>query len=228
MIGRFFMVAIGGALAASAVPARAELILSEVIVELQPGASSHRDVEIWNNSPERAYLVAEPREIVDPGQPTETVRRDADPEKLGLLVSPTRAILEPGQRKLLRIASLAGVPQRERVYRVTVKPVTGALTSDQSGLKLLLGYDVLVMVRPAAAAPSIAATRSSGKLLLRNDGNSSVEMFDGRQCDASGGACVNLPAKRLYAGAQWQIDLRSSGPVEYSVRSMTRTAQRRF
>jgi P pilus assembly chaperone PapD len=228
MIGRFFLVVLGGALAASAAPARAELVLSEVIVELQPGVAPHRDIEIWNNSPERVYLVAEPREIVDPGQPAEAVRRDPDPEKLGLLVSPARAIFEPGQRKLLRIASLAGSPPRERVYRVTVKPVAGAVTSEQSGLKLLLGYDVLVLVRPAAATPAISVTRTGGKLVLRNDGNSSVEMFDGKQCNAAGAACTSLPAKRLYAGAQWRIDLPSAGPVDYSVRSSTGTAQRRF
>ena len=226
MSGRIgIAVAIG--LAAIAAPAHADLVLSDVIVELLPGEAPHHDVEAWNNSPERMYLAVEPREIVDPGQPGQSDRRDPDPEALGLLVSPARAILEPGQHKLLRVAALGGTPQRERVYRVTVKPVAGAITADKTGLKLLVGYDMLVLVRPAPAPPSITATRSGGKLVLHNEGASSVEMFDGKQCDGAA-KCADLPAKRLYAGADWTIDLPSAGPVAYSVKGMTGTTQRHF
>ena len=96
-------------------PARADLVLSDLIVELQPGKQVRRDVEVWNNSPERAFVSVEPREIVDPGLASQNVRQDPDPEKLGLLASPRRMILEPGQRKLVRIASLSNDESREHV-----------------------------------------------------------------------------------------------------------------
>ena len=32
-------------------PARADIVLSELIVDLQPGKQSREDIEIWNNRP---------------------------------------------------------------------------------------------------------------------------------------------------------------------------------
>jgi P pilus assembly chaperone PapD len=82
--------------------AHAELVLSELIVELQPGKQTRDDIEVWNDSPERAFVAVEPREILDLSRASQTARKNPDPQKLGLLVSPARMILEPGQRKLLR------------------------------------------------------------------------------------------------------------------------------
>ena len=142
------------ALSALLVPAaaHAELVLSELIVELQPGKQVRDDLEVWNNAPERAFVAVEPREIVNPSLPSRSDRRDPDPEKLGILVSPSRMILEPGERRLLRIAALSWSMAQEHVYRVTVKPVVGGVEAKDSGLKLLVGYDVLVLVRPAQPA----------------------------------------------------------------------------
>ena len=197
--------------------ARADIVLSQLIVELQPGSHNREDVEIWNSDQERAYVAVEPAEIMNPGRPDQSRRQEPDPLKLGLLVAPSRMILEPGQRKLVRIAALGAEPSRERVYRVTVKPVSGPLASDSSGLKLLVGYDVLVLVRPNQAQPEVVGTRSGRTLSLSNGGNVSVELTAGRQCDA--GHCVDLPGKRLYAGAQWTLELPSEGPVDYTATS---------
>ena len=125
-------------------------MLSDLVVELQPGKSSRKDIELWNNSDERAYVEVAPAEIVNPGQASETRIQELNPERLGLLVSPNRLILEPGQHKVIRIAAIMQPTNNERIYRVTVKPVVGDITGDQSGLKLLVGYDVLAIVRPAA------------------------------------------------------------------------------
>src|SRR6476469_2412758 len=85
--------------------ANADLVLSELIVELQPGKLMRDDIEVWNNSSERMYVLIEPREIVRPSLPSQVDRKDPDPEKLGLLVEPNRMILEPRQRRLVRIAA---------------------------------------------------------------------------------------------------------------------------
>lgn len=216
------------ALFLGAAPAQADIFLSDLIVDLQSGKQLRDDVEVWNNGPERAYVAIEPREIVRPGTPDETIRTDPDPEKLGLLVTPTRMVLEPGQRKIIRLASLVGAPQTERVYRVTVRPVVGGIESSSSGLKILVGYDVLVLVRPATPASGVSATRSAGKLTFVNDGNVSVELVDGRQCDSSRTHCADLPGKRLYAGATWTEPLSSDLPVEYTVKSPGQVARRVF
>ena len=212
----------------AAAPAHADLVLSELIVELQPGKQVRDDIEIWNNSPERAFVAIEPREILNPSLPSQSMRQDPDPEKLGILVSPARMILEPGQRKLVRIAALSTSPDHERVYRVTVKPVVGVIQSESSGLKVLLGYDVLVLVRPAQAAASVIGFRSGRTLTFENKGNVSVEIVDGRQCAAVHTQCTQLPGKRLYAGASWTVELQSDVPAEYTLKSPGHADRRTF
>ena len=176
----------------------------------------------------RVAIMSTGNEIVDAGLAGESRREEPDPEKLGLLVSPARMILEPGQRKLARVAAIAQGNDRERVYRVTVKPVAGPLEAKDSALKILIGYDVLVLVRPAAPRPMVTGLRTGTSLTLRNEGNTSVELVEGRQCDAARAHCASLPGKRLYAGAQWTETLQSEGPVEYMVKSPTGTERQTF
>lgn len=199
-------------------PASAELTISQLIVELRPGAAT-ADVEIINDSPERSYVAVEPREILEPGSASERPFVTADPERLGLIASPSRMILEPRQRRTVRLAAIAGQLPRERVYRVTVKPVAGELTSEQTGLKLLVGYDLLVLVRPKTLGVDLVATRGELGLRLTNNGNSSVELSEGKQCDRTGVSCQALPSKRLYAGASWTQPFPANAVGEYRVRS---------
>jgi P pilus assembly chaperone PapD len=216
------------AAALMAAPANADIVLSELVVELQPGKAVREDVEVWNNGKERTYVAVEPAEVLNPGTPLEKRQQEADPEKRGLLISPMRMILEPGQRKLLRVATIGAAPSRERDYRVVVKPVVGQIEAKQSGLKLLIGYEMLVMVRPAAPVQKISASRAGTGLTFRNEGNVSVEIFDGRQCDQARKNCAELPGKRLYPGAEWTVKLPSSSPAEYSVKGPDRTDRKTY
>lgn len=207
--------------------ASAELVLSQLIVDLGPGSANRQDVEIWNNSDERAFVSVTPAEIVNAGLATEQRREESNPEKLGLLVSPNRLILEPGQHKIIRLAALGQGLDRERVYRVTVKPVVGELANDQSGLKVLVGYDVLTIVRPAVSQPNVIGRWEGTSLVLKNDGNESVEVIEGRQC-AAPSSCTELPAKRLYAGAEWRVPVTRKANVEFSLKSRTSTKKVQF
>jgi len=209
-------------------PARAELVLSDLVVEIQLGKDSRKDIELWNNSEERSFIEITPAEIINPGQSSEMRRETPNPEQLGLLVSPNRMILEPGQHKVMRLAVIAPPGERERVYRVTVKPVVGDISADQSGLKVLVGYDVLVMVRLGVPVPKIVGSREGRTLIIHNEGNSSAELLNGKQCASAGKNCSELPGKRLYAGAEWRQSLNSDGPVEYRVKLGSQTTTVRF
>lgn len=199
-------------------PAWASIAVSQMIIELKPGTSPATDIEIVNDSPDRSFIVVEPREIIRAGNTDEKPFTSPDPDRLGLLVSPNRLVLEPHQRRTLRIAAIHPASDRERVYRVTVKPVTGEVSGAESGLKLLVGYDLLVLVRPALMHSALKARRDGHKLVITNQGNSSVEMSDGKQCDQGRKACRSLPSKRLYAGASWAQPLPEFGAAEYRVR----------
>ncbi|BBD96764.1 hypothetical protein SAMIE_1002650 [Sphingobium amiense] len=217
------------ALALTASPgARANLVLSQVILDLVPGTPQAQDIEVWNNSKERSYVVAEPVEVKAPGTPEEQRVTQPDPGILGLLVTPQRMILEPGQRRLVRVAAVAPRGARDRIYRVAIKPVAGEVTAGNSALKLMVGYDVLVIYRPEQLDGSVSAQRSGGSITFRNSGNTNVEMFEGKQCDAAGRACRTLPSNRLYPGATWQVAVDPANPVEYRVATAGQSVVSKF
>jgi P pilus assembly chaperone PapD len=209
-------------------PAHAEMVLSQVIVDLQPGKPSHDDIEVWNNGPERIYVAAQPSEVQSPGKPNEQRVSNPDPAVTGLLVTPQRLVLEPDERRVIRVSAVSPRAAVDRIYRVTVKPVAGAITSDSTALKVLIGYDVLVLYRPEKIAGEVTATRSGRKIVIRNDSNTAQELFEGRQCDTAGKNCKLLPATRLYSGATWERSLDYDTPVEYQVTWGTGAALKRF
>ncbi len=204
--------------ALASVPALATIVVSQMIIELKPGSSPATDIEIVNDSPDRSFVVVEPREIMREGSKDDKPFTSPNPDRLGLLVSPNRLVLEPHQRRTLRIAAIHPASDRERVYRVTVKPVTGEVSGAETGLKLLVGYDLLVLVRPAIVRSALKARREGQKLVITNQGNSSVELSEGKQCDQDRKSCLPLPSKRLYAGVSWEQPLPKFGAAEYRVR----------
>ena len=223
-------VAMGAALAASvmALPAAADLVLNQVIVDLVPDKVPRLDIEASNTGKERLYVVAEPFEIVNPGRPDERRIAVIDPAASGLLVSPQKMILEPGERKLVRIASIVPRAAAERIYRVTIKPVAGDVAATNTALKILVGYDVLVIVRPATMTGTVAGVRAGTSLTLSNTGTTNVELYEGRQCDARGAACTPLAARRLYAGASWQQPIDPARPADYRIKMGSQVRQQRF
>lgn len=212
----------------AAVPAHADMSLNEVIVDLVADKADYEDIEVWNSGAERMYVVAEPSEIKSPGLATETLVSPLDPAVLGLLVTPQRLILEPGERKLVRIAPLGPRPENDRVYRVAIKSVAGDIGADASALKILIGYDTLVIYRAAAISGQIDSERTGNRLKLVNRSNTATEVFDGKQCDAGGGNCVTLESDRLYPGESLEQNLPYSTKVVYTLKDGGSEVQREY
>lgn len=213
----------------AATPAHASIVLSQVVVDILPTSDVAQNIEVSNDGADIAYVVAEPAEITSPGQPGEARSPIVDPGVGGLLVSPQRLILQPGERKTVRIAAIAPRGATDRVYRVTIKPVAGPVTAAVSALKLLVGYDVLVIYRPAAPAAKIIGERVRNQLTLRNIGNTNADLFEGRNCTGDAAAtCKILPSKRLYAGQSWQQTLPGPGSVRYRVAVGSTSSEQQF
>lgn len=208
--------------------ARAEMVLSQVIVDLLPDKPPRDDIEVFNDGPERIYVSAEPFEIRAAGTLAEQRIFAPNPEKSGLLVSPSKLILAPGERRTIRVAAVGERPASDRVYRVAIRPVAGPLRAEQSALKVFVGYDALVLFRPAHFTGDITGERSEKMLTLTNAGNTAQELFDGEQCDPSGADCRSLPAKRLYPGAKWQQTLPFDTSVTYRAAIGPTIRDRRF
>ena len=96
--------------------ADADLVISQLIIDFKAKGSRAQDIEVLNRSEEQSYVSVEAslRSIR-----TKSERRTAspDPAKLGLLVSPTRFVLEPApaakvadRRNRLGRRARAGLP----------------------------------------------------------------------------------------------------------------------
>lgn len=196
-------------------PAGAELVLNQVVVDLVPGEPAREDIEAFNNGEERLYVSAEPFVIIDPG--TDGQRREpaTNPEESGILVTPQKLVLEPGERRLIRIAATAPRGATDRVYRVTIKPEAGEVSADTSALKVFVGYDTLVLYRPEQITGRVEGQRTGSELVLTNRSNTAQELFEGEQCDASGANCRALPSRRLYPGVSWTQPLPYQTQVRY-------------
>ncbi|MGN3975235.1 hypothetical protein [Tsuneonella sp. SYSU-LHT278] len=212
----------------SSTTGHAELVLSQVIVDMAADKPPTEDIEVWNDSAERMYVQAEPAEILHAGTAEEQRIAAGDPGAAGLLVSPRRLILAPGERRTVRVASVGTRSTSDRVYRVAIRPVTGPVSVETTAIKVLVGYDVLVIVRPETRTGEVIGERRGHTLVLRNESNTSQEIFAGRQCNADGTDCRALPAKRLYPGNSWEQTLPFPTSVRYSVSSGAAMTTRDF
>lgn len=208
--------------------ARAEMVLSQVIVDVRPDDPSYKDIEVWNNGPERIFVSAQPFEIQSPGTPAERRVENPDPAVAGILVTPQKMVLEPDQRRIIRVSFITPRRDTDRVYRITIKEVSGGIESEKTALKVLLGYDVLAIYRPTTVTGQLFGKRLGRSFLIRNDSNTAQELFDGKQCDATGNNCKALLSSRLYPGATLEQELPYETPVEYSVTFRSGTSLKKF
>jgi hypothetical protein len=200
-------------------PAHAEMALSKVVVDFTSARAARDDIEVANSGNEILYVSIEPAEIVNPGRADERRITNPNPKELGLLISPGRLVLGPGERKVVRLSLLERPKDRDRIYRVTIKPVIGEIVAQQSALKVVVGYDVLVIARPENARPLLEVSRDGAAVEFRNVGNTNALLFNGRQCDETKTDCAELPSKRIYAGNTWRLELPASGQARFLVES---------
>ena len=111
-----------------------------------------------------------------------------------------------------------GESSEERVYRIAAKPVTGGVEANQSGLKIMVGYEILAIVYPDLVEPALTVERTGQILSVKNTGNTNVLMREGFQCEdpqMTREECTPLPCKRMYPGNEWQLELPYDLPVKY-------------
>lgn len=203
-------------------PAHANMVLSNAIVHFDENSSSRQDVEITNMGDEPLYVQIEPHIVRNPGTDDEERVAIKNPREFGLLVTPTRMVLAPGTAKTMRIVKLAmpGDPQqtKERIYRISARPVVGDVTSTQSGVKVLIGYEVLAIVYPSNPSPNLVVKRDGLTLTAENQGNTNVLLQEGFQCETPEQPledCAPVRGKRMYPGLKWSVDLAHDLPVRF-------------
>ena len=200
-----------------AMPISADMVISQSIIYFGQNGNNQEDIEIENVGAEPLYIKVTPHIVNNPG--TEQQERVAydDPTEAGLLVSPNRLVIKPGSRKLLRFVNLNSNTSEEKVYRVSVTPVVGQLEENQTGVKIVIGYEVLVLVPPVNGKEELVYARAGKSLQIENKGNQNILVREGIQCKADvtdENDCTVIPGKRLYPGNKWNAELEHNLPVK--------------
>ncbi len=194
-------------------------ILIDVVGSDVSSQTNMQDIRVTNDGDEVAYVKITPKLILEPGTPQEKLLVIDDPSKLGLLVSPHIMKIAPHKFKLIRLVFTQKPDVTDRMYRIDIQPTAGDLLlpkkGGELGIKILVGYGVVVIQRPEKINVKITMTRQKNILTVKNMGNTNVVMTDGVQCDNQGKQCRELPVKRIYAGQVWEQTLPYSTPVTY-------------
>lgn len=226
-MNRVFSAALAFAVAsASAGAASAQLSINRLWVDLDAGQAARSDLVIRNDSEDRYYITVETAEIIAPGTGVEERREIADPEELGLLVTPNRMVLEPGASRAIRVVSLNQNLTKDRVYRVLIRPQVGEIQAAAAqgevrdiAIKILSAYEALVVARPPNATPNVGVERLADRMIFSNTGNSNLLFLDAFICPPSvtglspDGSCRPFPATRLYAGGKIEVPIDSTDEV---------------
>ena len=194
----------------------AQMALNNSIIHFGEGNLDRSDIVVTNTSNEPLYLRVTPYRVIHPGTSTQQKVKIDNPKEAGLLVSPNKLVVAPNGRKLVRFVNLNKNRKEETIYRVLFEPVSGEVKGEQTGLKLLIGYEVLVLAAPTRLNPKLDTQRSGTALTLKNAGNSNIYLRDVRQCpegESGAAKCIKLQDKRLYPGNNWRLSLTEDWPV---------------
>jgi len=199
----------------------ASISVSDLVVNLS-GNSLSKNISIHNNGTTTEYVEINPLLVEHPGKENEKKAAIKNPRELGLLITPKKLVIPPGQSRTVRMVSTKQPTDVDRIYRLKVTPTTGKLitpkgiTKSQIGLKLIIGYNLLVIVRPLKEKHDLKIARQGELVTVVNLGNTNVKLENGVQCSQPK-VCVKLavPNKRLYAGNTWQFKVKEDHPVKF-------------
>ncbi len=200
--------------------ATAQISVNRSVIEFGAGEKV-QDIEILNTGDFKIYLDIKVAEIINPESENPERKELSDPRNAAVLVSPAQVLIPPGQRKRVRIIMRQAATDKDKIYRMAVKPYTGKLKINHSGddkkssaIKVLVGYDLLLLSRPKTKDSTLEVTRTDTSIQFVNRGNTNVLLRKIVQCDSAQIECLDLQPNRLYAGETYSIDLPMHGPAD--------------
>lgn len=211
--------------------AHGAMSINRAVITFTPDDSPREDVVVSNPDEEALYIDVQVLDVLKPGTDEEERNVVKDPESIGLIATPRRLRVPPGGERLVRLVNLNGHADRERVYRVNLKPMSGPVESEQMGVRVLVGYQLLVFVEPREADVDLKAERDGKELMLHNRGNVNVRLHQGEQCPpepVQDDECREVSGLRLYPGNREVLELPREGPVTFSVTAAGESRKRRF
>ena len=146
-----------------------------------------------------------------------------NPIQDGLVISPNRLVLQPNQKRIIRISYIKPYPKFDQYYQISGSPVPPKLIPNdnnsknkiQAGLQISIIYALSVTVRPEHLYPIVAIKVQHKTLLITNKGNTKVKLINGKQCHLKN--CYALKSKVVFPQSSIKIPLKYQDPVEYTV-----------
>lgn len=185
-----------------------------------------QDIEVANFGDHKVYLDLKAAEILNPESENPTRVELTDPRTSPLIVSPRQLVVPAGERRRMRVILRTPAIDKDRVFRLSVKPYAGSVKIDDAGgdkkasaIKVLVGYDLLLLSRPQILNPQVDVERTNDQIAFHNRGNTNVLLRKIEQCPSDGEQCVELQPNRLYAGESYAVNLPLKGSAtQYPVR----------
>jgi P pilus assembly chaperone PapD len=202
----------------------AQIAVDQGVVVIE--GSDKATVVVSNVGTKRAFVEVASRLITTPGTEAENAVNSADPSEVGLLSAPNRLILEPGERRSVRLQTLGDLSGTDRVWRTLVKEVAAPEEEAEGmAIRTVLAYDVLVIQRPTKAASDLKITRAGTKITASNNGNTFLVLDQAKQC-VSADQCTDVIGKRLYAGKSHVFEVSDpAAPVTFRVLEVGKAAR---
>lgn len=129
----------------------ANIVLDKMVLDFLPKDPPQKNIIVFNSGDEVSYVSTEIFEIKNPGLSNEKRVAVVKKEKNRLIIAPSKIALEEQSKKGMQfISNEEDSLKTDRVYRVSVVPNVGEIRKDTNGIgiKILVGYDVLVIIRP--------------------------------------------------------------------------------
>lgn len=200
----------------------ANMVIDRSIIYFDDKSPNRQDVEVSNPDKDILYVKVEVLEVINPGTDSEQRVLVKNPKESQFIVTPNKLVVKPGKKKTVRLLNLNKTPQKDRIFRINLKPVTPPLAPTETGVKVVVGYQLLAIVQPPQAKPELSAKRDGQTITFTNSGRTNVLLRAGRQCPpnvalatAAENQCAALPTRRMYSGNTWTLDLPYNTPVEY-------------
>lgn len=209
--------------------AQANMSLDRMVVDFRPDDAHHKDVQVFNKDKNNIFVNISVEEVLKPGTPQEQRVPVKDVKKIALVATPQKLIVPGNSQKAVRLVTLEDSGKTDRIFRVTFSPAVGKLKAKTSGIKLLIAYQTLVIVRPDKPVANVIAERKGKKIIFRNTGNTNVMLQNGMQCNPSAKKqCEKFDTQRLYAGNTWELTLPYDAPVTFDLDDGAKVLNRTF
>jgi P pilus assembly chaperone PapD len=206
--------------------ALADISVSPIVIDLlqKPDA----EIAVKNYDTKRnAYVEVTAYLVINPANRNGPKRRVRHPEQDGLLIFPAKLVLLPGQTQFVRVVKTAKSLSSDRVYEVDFVPkvATRLLAQKQDdgsmlGIRVIIGYGARVTLRPDVPQPALTLRRLGDKLIIKNTGNTLLNITSCTQQVAHRPRQIALPNYTLFVGQTIEKRVTHPGGVVLSASFM--------